>query len=224
MYFAHTEDNHNHSFSMISFWQEFIQICFLKKTNVAKNCTYINIKIGFFSSWQRRSHPRFDSDKYLHRSDFQKTIKELSYINYPIIWVKKINGTIMIVKKWLFIINQKVLYYIIDLITFQTAILRFFLIIMSYRSHNLFSKKCNPINRTKHFSSKWRKDLHLLKKSYQTKQAEMFLILHCFFARLCKSCFRKRRVVFEREEKRRAAPSRAQASTGEPGRVHLPNI
>ena len=184
MYFAHTEDNHNHSFSMISFWQECIEICFLKKTNVAKNCTYINIKIGFFLSWQRRSHPRFDSDKYLHRSDFQKTIKELSYINYPIIWVKKINGTIMIVKKWLFIINQKVLYYIIDLITFQTTILRFFLIIMSYRSHNLFSKKCNPINRTKHFSSKWRKDLHLLKKILSNKTSRnvsYFTLLFCAF-------------------------------------------
>lgn len=184
MYFAHTEDNHNHSFSMISFWQECIEICFLKKTNVAKNCTYINIKIGFFLSWQRRSHPRFDSDKYLQRSDFQKTIKELSYINYPIIWVKKINGTIMIVKKWLFIINQKVLYYIIDLITFQTTILRFFLIIMSYRSHNLFSKKCNPINRTKHFSSKWRKDLHLLKKILSNKTSRnvsYFTLFFCAF-------------------------------------------
>ena len=184
MYFAHTEDNHNHSFSMISFWQECIQICFLKKTNVAKNCTYINIKIGFFLSWQRRSHPRFDSDKYLQRSDFQKTIKELSYINYPIIWVKKINGTIMIVKKWLFIINQKVLYYIIDLITFQTTILRFFLIIMSYRSHNLFSKKCNPINRTKHFSSKWQKDLHLLKKILSNKTSRnvsYFTLFFCAF-------------------------------------------
>ena len=33
---------------------------------------------------------------------------------------------------------------------------------------------------------------------------------HCFFARLCKSCFWKRRVVFGREEKRRAEPSRAE--------------
>ena len=131
----------------------------------------------------------------------------------------------MIVKKWLFIINQKVLYYIIDLITFQTTILRLFLIIMSYGSQNLFSKKCNPIIRTKHFLIKMTKRSTFAKKKWNKILSNRTSKNVSYFIRLpgitdtivfCPFCVR---VVFGGEEKRSEVKWSEEKSRGEPSRA-----